>query len=117
MFTLLAESHNNVTVLRLTGDMLLPDVPDLNRQLEAYILAPGIRQVVLDLSQVEKVDASGLGVLVSASTKGRSQGRRLVLLTPAPPVEELLRRSEIEGFFPTFYSEEELKGYIPDTAE
>lgn len=113
MFTLLAESHNNVTVLRLTGDMLLPDVPDLNRQLEAYILAPGIRQVVLDLSQVEKVDASGLGVLVSAS----SQGRRLVLLTPAPPVEELLRRSEIEGFFPTFYSEEELKGYIPDTAE
>ena len=111
MFSLQAESHNKVTVLRLAGDMVLPDVPDLSRQLDAYILAPGIRQVVLDLS------ASGLGVLVSASTKGRSQGRRLVLLTPAPHVTDLLRKSEIEGFFPTFYSEEELKGYIPDTAE
>ena len=109
MFSLQAESHNKVTVLRLAGDMVLPDVPDLSRQLDAYILAPGIRQVVLDLS--------GLGVLVSASTKGRSQGRRLVLLTPAPHVTDLLRKSEIEGFFPTFYSEEELKGYIPDTAE
>lgn len=117
MFSLQAESHNKVTVLRLAGDMVLPDVPDLSRQLDAYILAPGIRQVVLDLSEVNKLDASGLGVLVSASTKGRSQGRRLVLLTPAPHVTDLLRKFEIEGFFPTFYSEEELKGYIPDTAE
>lgn len=117
MFSLQAESHNKVTVLRLAGDMVLPDVPDLSRQLDAYILAPGIRQVVLDLSEVNKLDASGLGVLVSASTKGRSQGRRLVLLTPAPHVTDLLRKSEIEGFFPTFYSEEEIKGYIPDTAE
>ena len=93
MFSLQAESHNKVTVLRLAGDMVLPDVPDLSRQLDAYILAPGIRQVVLDLSEVNKLDASGLGVLVSASTKGRSQGRRLVLLTPAPHVTDLLRKS------------------------
>lgn len=79
MFSLQAESHNKVTVLRLAGDMVLPDVPDLSRQLDAYILAPGIRQVVLDLSEVNKLDASGLGVPGERQhQRAASQGRRLV---------------------------------------
>ena len=117
MFELKAESHTNVTVLRYSGNLLITDVAEFSKQLEDHLLASGIREVVLDLSHVEKVDTSGLGVLVSASTKGRGRGRRLVLLMPAPHVAELLRKAEIEGFFPTFESEEELKGYIPDTAE
>ncbi|QCC85711.1 STAS domain-containing protein [Desulfovibrio desulfuricans] len=117
MFELKAESHTGVTVLRYSGNLLLGDVAQFSKLLEDHLLASGIRQVVLDLSRVEKVDTSGLGVLVSASTKGRGRGRRLVLLMPAPHVAELLRKAEIEGFFPTFESEEELKGYIPATAE
>ena len=117
MFELKAESHTNVMVLRYHGNLLLPDVAQFSKLLEQYLLSPDIRQVVLDLSRVEKVDTSGLGVLVSASTKGRGRGHRLVLLMPAPHVAELLRKAEIEGFFPTFESEEELKGYIPDTAD
>lgn len=98
MFELKAESHTNVTVLRFSGNLLLPDVAEFSKLLEEHLLAPNIRQVVLDLSHVEKVDTSGLGVLVSASTKGRGRGRRLVLLMPAPHVAELLRKAEIEGF-------------------
>ena len=71
MFELKAESHTNVMVLRYHGNLLLPDVAQFSKLLEEYLLAPDIRQVVLDLSRVEKVDTSGLGVLVSASTKGR----------------------------------------------
>ena len=71
MFELKAESHTNVTVLRYSGNLLITDVADFSKQLEDHLLAPGIREVVLDLSHVEKVDTSGLGVLVSASTKGR----------------------------------------------
>ena len=83
MFELKAESHTNVTVLRYSGNLLIGDVAEFSTQLEDHLLAPGIREVVLDLSHVEKVDTSGLGVLVSASTKGRGRGRRLVLLMPA----------------------------------
>ena len=63
------------------------------------------------------MDNAGLGVLVSISTKLQGRGRRLVLLNPAPHVAQLLKDAEIEGFFPTCESEEELKGYTPDTAE
>ena len=86
MFELKAESHTGVTVLRYSGNLLLGDVAQFSKLLEDHLLASGIRQVVLDLSRVEKVDTSGLGVLVSASTKGRGRGRRLVLLMPAPHV-------------------------------
>ncbi|RRD71567.1 MULTISPECIES: STAS domain-containing protein [unclassified Desulfovibrio] len=117
MFTLQAEPHKNATVLRLTGDVLLPDVGQFSTSLEGFLLAPHIRQVVLDLSNTGKMDNSGLGVLISASTRARAHGRRLVLLMPAPHIAELLRSTKIEGFFPTFDSDEELKGYIPDVAE
>lgn len=116
MFHLQAESHKKVTILGLTGGVLLPDVAEFSRQLEGYLLAPDISQVILDLSRAGKMDNAGLGVLVSASTKGQGRGRRLVLLMPAPHVAQLLKDAEIEGFFPTFDSEEELKGHIPDAA-
>lgn len=117
MFTLLAESHKDVIILRLSGDMLLADVAQLNPELDAYLLSPGVSQIVLDLNRIERVDTSGLGVLVSKSTKILNTGRRLVLLNPSPQVARLLKKVEIEGFFPTFDNEEELKGYIPNAAE
>lgn len=117
MFTLLAESHKDVTIVRLRGDMLLADVAQLNRELDEYLLSPDVSQIVLDLSGIGRVDNSGLGVLVSKSTGLLNTGRRLVLLTPSPQVAQLLKKVEIEGFFPTFESEEELKGYIPNAAE
>lgn len=117
MFDLQAESHNNVDILRLTGDVLLPDVVEFNRRMEEGMAASNVPQAILDLSQAGRMDNAGLGVLVSISTKLQGRGRRLVLLNPAPHVAQLLKDAEIEGFFPTCESEEELKGYTPDTAE
>ena len=117
MFTLEAESHKTFTILRLTGEVLLPDVTTFTEQLEAYFCTPNIRQVVLDLSQIQKMDNSGLGVLVSVSTKSLAQGRRLVLLAPAPHIVDLFRATQIEGFFPTIDSIEELKPYSSEVTE
>ena len=117
MFALKAESHPHVTILRFEGDMCLSDVAQLTKELEAHLFAPHIRELVLDLSTVGKVDTAGLGVLVSINTRGLGMRHRLVLLKPARHVVALLRQAEIEGFFPTFDSEEELKGYIPDAAD
>jgi anti-sigma B factor antagonist len=43
-------------------------------------------------------------------------GRRLVLLCLAPHIDKLLKEAEIEGFFATCESEEELKGFIPEAS-
>lgn len=116
MFDLQAELYNKIIILRLTGDILLADVVEFNQQMKNHIAAPDIAQVV-DLSRAGRMDNAGLGVLVSISTKLQGRGRRLILLCPAPHVAQLLKDAEVEGFFPTYESEEELKGYIPDAAE
>lgn len=110
MFSLRAETQPALVILRFAGDMCLPDVPSFSSQLEEFVRTPRLRQIALDLSRVRRVDRSGLGVLVVASTLARALGRRLVLLRVAPHVLQLMRQAEIEGFFPAFETEEELTG-------
>lgn len=117
MFDLQAELYNKIIILRLTGDIFLADVVEFNQQMENHIASPDIAQVVVDLSRAGRMDNAGLGVLVSISAKLQGRGRRLILLCPAPHVAQLLKDAEVEGFFPTYESEEELKGYVPDAAE
>ncbi len=50
--------------------------------------APG--DVVVDCSEVESVDAVGLGVLFALHRKAHTEGRRLVLVDPQPRVLRVL---------------------------
>lgn len=112
MFQLEPETEGNSLNLHLKGSVLLPDVVEFNNVMREYSKLPNISQLLLDLSAVEKMDHAGLGVLVSLNTSMQRYGRRLVLCHLAPHIEELLKEAEIEGFFPTVESEEELRGYI-----
>lgn len=53
-------------------------------------VATGTGDVVIDLSRVEWVDATGLAVLVAAHRRLRSQQRRLVLCGCGPRVRRAL---------------------------
>lgn len=111
MFALEPKLSKKITILSLTGDVLINDMREFSRQLDSYLLAPNAREVVLDLSRVGRMDNAGLGVLVSSSTKSRSRGCRLVLLAPAPHVDQLLKQIGIEEFFPMYESENELQSH------
>ena len=113
MFDIQTEQHGNIFIMRLLGSVLLPDALQFSKQLTALTASSSISQAVLDLSQVTAIDKAGLGVLVSMSTRYRGGGRRLVLLAPAPHVVQILKDAQIEGFFPTFDTEQELRGYFP----
>lgn len=114
MFDLEASRHESSIIVRLNGDILMPDVMRFMESMNEHCAVPDISQIVLDLSQVERMDPACLGVIVSLSTKMQSRGRRIVLLSPSAGIVRLLKDEEIEGFFPTCQSEEELRGYIPE---
>lgn len=113
MYELTPKLQGATLSLDLTGEVLLDDVVTFNNEMREHSKTPNITQLVLNLSQVARMDAAGLGVLVSLNTSMQRYGRRLVLLCLAPHVEKLLKEAEIEGFFATCESEEELKGFIP----
>lgn len=56
----------------------------------AAAVAVGSGELVLDLSGLEQVDATGLGVLVGAHRSAGRTGRTLVLLDVPPQVARLL---------------------------
>lgn len=59
-------------------------------------LAAGSGRLVVDLSRVELLDATGLGVLVGAHRRARLDGRELVLSDAPPRVARLLSLTRVD---------------------
>ncbi|MEX0371020.1 MAG: STAS domain-containing protein [Tateyamaria sp.] len=57
--------------------------------------------VILDLSQVEFIDSSGLGAIVAAM-KQMGQARKLALAGLTPTVEKVFRLTRMDSVFPVF---------------
>lgn len=113
MFELEIERYGVITVVHLTGDMLLEDAVSLRQQLEQTLKATQVKDVALDLHKVQNVDSSGLGALVGASATGRVRGKRLMLFQPSKEVSDLLEKVEIAGFFPLLEDEDDLLSRLP----
>ena len=58
-------------------------------------LLPTTRQLVLDLSGVEKIDSAGLGELVLMSMRAKASHCSLRLAAPRPEIWELLRLTNL----------------------
>ncbi|WP_299701022.1 STAS domain-containing protein [uncultured Tateyamaria sp.] len=57
--------------------------------------------VVLDLSEVQFIDSSGLGAIVAAM-KQMGQSRKLALAGLTPTVEKVFRLTRMDSVFPVF---------------
>jgi anti-sigma B factor antagonist len=59
-------------------------------------VAAGTGPLVVDLSGVELLDATGLGVLIGSHRRARAAGRRLVLRDAAPRVARILWLTRVD---------------------
>jgi len=75
--------------LAVTGDVDASTVADLRAAL-AEALAAGIGDLRLDCSGLHRVDATGLGALMSAHRRAQRLDRRLVLVAVPPALRRLL---------------------------
>jgi len=82
-----APTHDNV--VHLTGILDVRSVGDVRQTLNALIETSD-GDVIVDLEEVDAVDATGLGLLVATHRRTRSLGRQLVLRHPVPSVVRIL---------------------------
>jgi anti-sigma B factor antagonist len=88
-------------VLSVSGELDAYTAPGLEDQI-TRLIADGTTDIVLDLSQTEFLDSSGLRAILTAQRKlSESQGQ-LTLRTPSEPVTRLL---EITGLTENFATE------------
>jgi anti-anti-sigma factor len=97
MLTVRVESLGEVVVLRCSGRI----VHGYETALLCSVMHQESRNVVLDLTEVDAIDAAGIGALVSL----QGAGVYLRLLNPTQQVREILTVTKLNSIFEIFESQ------------
>jgi len=85
---------SGTVVLRPTGRLNMVAAPDLREQLRNLVQG-GSARVVVDLSDVESIDSSGLGALISGLKAARNAGGDLRISAPNAQVLAVLELTNL----------------------
>jgi len=96
MLTVKSERAGEVAILRIAGRIVRGQESTLN---SAVVAQHSARVIVLDLSDVEALDAGGLTLLVSLHRWSEGNQIHLKLVNPRPFVYEMLTRTHLDWFF------------------
>jgi anti-sigma B factor antagonist len=98
---------DDVVILDLSGRITMGEGTVILRDRIQKLLAAGDRKFLLNLADVDYIDSSGLGELVSSFTTVRNQQGQLKLLNLTRRVQDLLQITKLLTVFEVFNSEAE----------
>ena len=88
-----------VTVVDIGGRITLGEGSALLRKTIRELLDDGRTKIVINLADVNYIDSSGIGELVSAFTTAKNQGGELKLLNLTKKVRDLLQITKLYTVF------------------
>ncbi len=95
------------TVVVLSGDVLGgADALEFTRTI-SDLIREGTRHVVVDLEQVELMNSSGLGMLVSASGALRAAGGSMSIATANEKIQGLFRMTRLDSVLVNYPTRDE----------
>ena len=97
--TIASREVDGVTVLDLNGRITLGEGSVQLRDAIRDLISKGQTRVLLNLADVNYIDSSGLGELVSAYTTAKNQGATLKLLKLTKKVHDLLQLTKLYTVF------------------
>jgi anti-sigma B factor antagonist len=90
---------DGVTIVDLSGRITLGEGSVVLRDIVRDIISKGNKKILLNLADVNYIDSSGIGELVSAFTTVRNQGGELKLLRLTKKVHDLLQITKLYTVF------------------
>ena len=99
--------NGQVAILDLDGRLTLGESSVTLRDSVRGLLAGGHKNIVINMKDVDYVDSSGLGELVSAFATAKRDDAKLKLVNLAQRVHGLLQITKLLTVFETFDSEED----------
>ena len=97
----------SVTIVDISGRIVLGEESAALRELICNLLDKGQRQILLNLGDVNYIDSSGLGSLVSAFTSVRKQNGELKLLNLTNKVHDVMQITKLYTVFDIMNDETE----------
>lgn len=96
---------DGVTILDLSGRIVLGEGSEILREALRDLVSRGQKKLLLNLSDVNYIDSSGLGALVSGYTTITGQQGQLKLLNLTKKVHDLLQITKLLTVFEVFDDE------------
>ena len=90
---------DGVTIVDLSGRITLGEGSVILRDSVRELLGKGNKKILLNLGDVNYIDSSGIGELVSAYTTVKNQGGELKLLNLTKKVHDLLQITKLYTVF------------------
>ena len=90
---------DGVTIVDLSGRITLGEGSVVLRDTVRDLLSKGHKKILLNLGDVNYIDSSGIGELVSAFTTSKNQGGELKLLNLTKKVHDLLQITKLYTVF------------------
>jgi len=114
MLDIQTRERDNITILDLNGRITMgPEATSLRDAVAA--LGTGLRNLVLNMEQVDYIDSTGLGALVIVATSLRKNGGNVKLLNLNKRNIELLVMTKLATVFEIFNDEQDaVNSYYPD---
>ncbi|HKE22072.1 MAG TPA: STAS domain-containing protein [Bryobacteraceae bacterium] len=107
--------REGIVILALDGRITVGSEAGALRDKIGALAAAGMRKIVLDMSQVDYVDSTGLGALVMCATSLRKSEGNMKLLNLNRRNIELLVMTKLATVFEIFNDEQDaVNSYYPD---
>jgi anti-sigma B factor antagonist len=98
---------DGVSVLDLSGKIVLGEGDGQVRERIKDLLSDGQKKILLNLGDVTYVDSAGLGALISSYTTTKREGGQLKLVNLTKRIQDLLAITKLITVFDTYDTEQE----------
>jgi anti-sigma B factor antagonist len=111
-FNISARSLNaSIPLIEMDGEVDVYTAPQLKQQMIS-LLEEGHNEMVVDLSKVEYLDSTALGVLIGGLKRVREREGNLSLICPSPRIRRVFEITGLDKIFDIYNSEDEAKSEL-----
>lgn len=101
------KDHGEHKIIVVSGEVDLYNVSELKKQLFS-VTDGSCSSVVIDMSNVNYMDSSGIGALVAGQKKMKAHSGKFALMSVHDDVLNILKLATLDKFFKIYYDESEL---------
>ncbi len=104
---ILPEVHDNIAIIRLDGDLVVSEVEKMRNEIRELV-ENNIHKIILDFSDIDFIDSSGIGLLVEIlKTVSKFEDGQLKIVNINRQVKDILKQIQLYTIFDIYDSEEE----------
>ena len=94
-----------ISVVTLYGRIVFSDGSNAVREKVKSLIAEGKKKIVLDMKNIDYIDSSGLGTLVTAHLSANTQGAAMRLCNLSRKFSEVLLLTKLTAVFQVYSTE------------